>query len=206
VVAPTLPYEAKGLLISSIEDNNPVIFIEHRWLFNQIGIVPEEWYSLPLGKANIIREGKDITIVTTMDMVLESIQVAKKLESQHLSIEIINLCSLKPIDEDTILKSVAKTGRLLIIDSSWVAFGISAEVAAIVSEKGYDLLKSKIKRLGLPDAPAPTTWALSKYYYTSEADICNAICEMLDLNFNLKHLGINNFVKDVPDEYFKGPF
>lgn len=206
VVAPTIPYEAKGLLISSIEDNNPVIFVEHRWLSNQLGEVPQSYYSLPLGKANIMREGSDVTIVAVMDMALEAVVVAEKLKSQGVSVEVVNLRSIKPLDEETILRSVSKTGRLLVLDSSWQSFGVSAEIAAMVAEKGFDLLNKKIKRLGLPDAPTPTSPALSKYYYPSEAGICQAVGELLDINVDVRKMGLRDFVNDVPDEYFKGPF
>ena len=206
VVAPTTPYEAKGLLIASIEDNNPVIFVEHRWLSNQLGHVPEEYYSLPIGKANVMRSGNDVTVVASMDTAIESIYVAEKLKRQNVSVEVINICSIKPLDEDTILRSVAKTGHLLILDSSWCSFGVSAEIAAIIAEKGFDLLKAKIKRLGLPDVPTPTSPGLSKYYYVNEAAICKAISELLKVDFNLGEIGVCDFVNDVPDEYFKGPF
>ena len=157
VIAPATPYEAKGLLISSIEDNNPVLFFEHRWLYNQCGCVPEEYYSLPLGTATILRPGNDITIIASMEMALQTLHIAEQLEKYKISAEIINICSLKPLDENSILQSVAKTGRVLIIDSSWSSFGVSAEIAAVIVEKGFDFLKKRIIRLGLPDAPAPTS-------------------------------------------------
>jgi pyruvate dehydrogenase E1 component beta subunit len=206
VVAPTTPYEAKGLLTSSVEDNNPVIFIEHRWLYNQVSHVPQGYYSLPLGKANILRKGTDITVVASMEMALEAVHVAEKLEFRGVSIEVLDICSVKPLDEDAILGSIAKTHHILIIDSSWVAFGVSSEIAAMVAEKGFDLLKAKIKRLGLPDVPTPSSPGLSKFYYTSEADICNAVCEILKINLEAAELGLCDFVNDVPDDYFKGPF
>ena len=206
VVAPATPYEAKGLLIRSIEEKNPVIFIEHRWLANQVGMVPQDYYSLPLGKASVIRKGSDITVVAFMDLALQAFEVAERLQEQRVSVEIINPCSIKPLDEEAIMRSVAKTGRLLIIDPSWVMFGISAQISALVAEGGFDLLKAKIKRLGLPDTPTPTTHALSKYYYPSEADIAEAIGEILELNIDIEALGLKRYVPDVPDESFKGPF
>lgn len=206
VVSPTTPNEAKGLLISSIQDDNPVIFIEHRWLSNQVGDVPEDYYSLPLGKANIMREGRDITIVASMDMALEAMRIAEKLESYKVSVEVVNLRSVKPLDEETILLSVAKTGRLLVLDSSWCMFGVSAEIAAMVSEKGFNHLKTHIKRLGLPDAPTPTSPSLSKYYYPNEASICKAVGELLEIDIDIKQMGLRDYVSDVPDKYFTGPF
>ncbi len=208
VVAPTTPYEAKGLLASSIEENNPVIFVEHRWLHNQLGTVPEDYYCLPIGTARTMRIGHDVTVVANMDMVLEALQAAKRLESQGVSVEVINLCSIKPFDENLILRSVEKTGRLLIVDSSWMSFGISSEIAATVIEKGFDLLKSKIIRLGLPDVPTPTSPALSKHYYPRADDICLAISKLVQQEFHAsKTEEVENDVPhDVPDEKFKGPF
>lgn len=206
VAAPTTPFAAKGLLTASIEDNNPVIFIEHRWLSNQMGYVPEEYYKLELGKAKIMREGSDVTVIASMDMALEAMHVAQILSNKNISVEVLDICSVKPLDERSILQSVAKTGRALILDSGWPLFGVSAEIAAVIAEKGFDLLKTKIMRIGLPDAPVPTSPYLSRHYYPSEKDICAAICELLGINLDYKSLGLNDLVRDTPDDYFKGPF
>lgn len=203
VVCPATPYEAKGLLIASIEDDNPVIFIEHRWLSNQLGNVPEDYYSLPIGKAQVMREGRDVTVVASMDMVPESLHVANKLDGIGVSAEVLNLSSIKPLDGDSILSSVKKTERLLILDSSWRSFGVGAEIAALVVERG---IKAKVRRLGLPDSPTPTSIGLSKYYYINEMNICRAIEELLGRSLDTEGLGLRDFVNDVPDEYFKGPF
>ncbi|MDP2168190.1 MAG: transketolase C-terminal domain-containing protein [Thermodesulfovibrionales bacterium] len=206
VVAPTTPCEAKGLLTASIEENNPVIFVEHRWLSNQMGDVPEGYYSMPLGKANVMRKGSDITVVASMDMALEAMVVADGLLSSGISVEVVNLRTVKPLDAETILGSVAKTGRLVVMDSSWYEFGVSAEIAAVVAEKGFDSLKAKVRRLGLPSVPTPTSPALAGHYYPSEADICLAIGDVLGVRLNPRKLGFKDVVGDVPDEYFKGPF
>jgi len=206
VITPTTPYEAKGLLIGSIEENNPVIFIEHRWLFDQRGHVPEEYYSLPLGKAHIMRPGNDISIITNMEMAVQANHVAEKLEKHNVSVEVINLCSIKPLDEKAILETVTKTGHLLIIDSGWTGFGVSAEISALVAEKGFDFLKTGIRRIGLPDAPVPTSPGLSKYYYPSEAEICRTIAEILDIDINFIESEFSEVVNDVPDKLFHGPF
>lgn len=206
VVAPTTPYEAKGLLNASIKDDNPVMFMEHRWLSNQLGYVPRKYYTLPLGKANVMRRGRDVTVVALMDMALEAILVADRLKEAGVSIEVIDLCTIKPWDKGTIMRSVAKTGRLVILDSSWLEFGISAEIAATVAGERLKHLKAPIKRLGLPSAPTPTSPGLAKYFYPSEGDICRAIGKVLGKKLEPGKLGLKGVVRDVPDESFRGPF
>ena len=141
VVSPTTPYQAKGLMVAAIEDPDPVIFVEHRWLHGQVGDVPENYYSLPIGKAHIIRQGTDLTIITSLDMTVEALKIAENLMPYKLNIEVIDLCTVKPLDEETILNSVNKTGRLLVIDSSWRDFGVASQVSALVAEKGYSCFK-----------------------------------------------------------------
>jgi pyruvate dehydrogenase E1 component beta subunit len=206
VVAPTTPYEAKGLLAASIKDDNPVIFIEHRWLSNQLGDVPRRYYTLPLGKAKVMRRGKDLTVVALMDMALEAMLVADRLKEEGISVEVIDLCTVKPWDKGAVMRSVAKTGRLVILDSSWLEFGITAEIAATVADKGLKYLKAPIKRLGLPSTPTPTSPGLAKYFYPSEGDICRAIGEVLGKKLEPGKLGLKSVVRDVPDETFRGPF
>ncbi|MBI3267039.1 MAG: alpha-ketoacid dehydrogenase subunit beta, partial [Chlamydiae bacterium] len=135
VVMPVTPYDAKGLLISSIEDNNPVIFIEHRWLHNISGPVPEEMYRVPLGKAKVAREGKDVTVVAISYMVLEALRAAEVLAEEGIQLEVVDVRTLYPLDETLILHSVRKTGRLIVADTSWKSFGASAEIIALVAEK-----------------------------------------------------------------------
>ncbi len=206
IVVPTTPYDAKGLLTAAIEDNNPVIVIEHRWLFNQIGEVPEDYYTIPIGRARVMREGEDITVVASMDTALEACIVAEKLSHSGINLEVVNLRSVKPLDEETILASVTKTGRLLILDSSWRDFGVSAQIAAVAAEKVHDCLKTGIKRLGLPDSPSPTSPGLANHYYICEADIADAVSELLGLSLDHEELGIMDCVDDVPDDLFRGPF
>ena len=210
VVMPTTPYDAKGLLISGIEDNNPVIFLEHRWLYNVSGEVPEGVYRVPIGRANVIRKGKDITIVATSYMTLESVRAAEVLAKSGVSVEVIDIRTLRPLDEDTILTSVKKTGRLIVVDSSYITGGIGAEVAAMAAEKAFKDLKSPIKRIGLPDCPCPTSPGLSKYYYPRASHIVKAIKETLGI---AESKAIDDFETldasvphDVPDKYFTGPF
>ncbi|MBI5892285.1 MAG: alpha-ketoacid dehydrogenase subunit beta [Deltaproteobacteria bacterium] len=135
VVMPSTPYDAKGLLIASIEDGNPIIFIEHRWLYEQIGHVPEKIYTVPIGKGIVRKEGKDVTIAATSFMVYEAMKAAAVLEKDGINVEVVDLRTLKPLDEDIICESVKKTGRLIVADTGWKTCGIGAEVVATVAEK-----------------------------------------------------------------------
>ncbi len=210
VVMPATPYDAKGLLISSVEDNNPVIFLEHRWLYNVSGEVPEGVYRVPIGKANVMRKGSDITIAATSYMTLESVRAAEVLAKAGVSAEVIDIRTMRPLDAGTILSSVKKTGRLLAVDSSYSILGISAEVAALAAEKAFKDLKSPVKRLGLPDCPGPTSPGLSQHYYRRASHIIGAVKEMLGITTSQEidafKAGDASIPHDVPDKYFTGPF
>lgn len=210
VVMPTTPYDAKGLLISSIEDNNPVIFIEHRWLYNITGHVPEGMYRVPIGKAKTARTGEDITVAATSYMTLESLRAADILAKAGASAEVIDIRTLKPLDEDLILRSVEKTGRLMVVDSGYLTGGIGAEVAARVVEKAFHSLKCPVKRIGLPDCPGATSPGLTKFYYPRASHIVKAIKDILMLpktrDDHEYELLDESSPHDVPDKYFRGPF
>jgi pyruvate dehydrogenase E1 component beta subunit len=171
IVMPSTPYDAKGLLISSIYDGNLVIYIDDRWLYSIEGEVPEEVYKVPIGKAAVRREGKDLTLVTTSYMSFEATGACEFLEDESIDVEHIDLRTVKPIDKETIFKSVEKTGRLIIADSSWPMCGIASEISALVSEHLFNKLKSPIERITLPEAPAPASRALEKIYYPSHKNI-----------------------------------
>jgi len=175
VVMPSTPYDAKGLLIASIEDDNPVIYIDDRWLYSYIGEVPEEMYSIPLGKGAIRREGRDVTLVATSYMVTEAIKAAESLEEDGIDVEVIDPRSLKPLDENLLLESVKKTGRLIIADAGWKICGVGAELAALAAEKAFKCLKAPILRVSLPDTPAPASSVLEKAYYPSAENIISAV-------------------------------
>jgi len=179
LVMPSTPYDAKGLIISSIADNNPVIILEHRWLFKQTGYVPEEIYSVPLGKGIVRRQGADVTIVAVSYMTMEALRAAEKLASAGISAEVIDLRTLKPLDEEIILNSLQKTGRLVIADTGWKTGGISAEIAAIVSEKGFDFLKKPIKRIACRDVPTPASYILEEEFYPDINDLVSAVMELV---------------------------
>ncbi len=179
IAAPATPYDAKGLLVSSIIDNGPVLFVEHRWLYKTMGNVPETLYSIPFGKGAVRREGSDITIVAVSYMVVEALKAAEKLQAQNISAEVIDLRTIKPIDENIIFESLAKTGRLLITDTGCVSGGVASEISAIVSEKAFPLLKAPIVRVCCPDTPTPASDILEKAYYPDSDTICTKAIELL---------------------------
>lgn len=179
VVMPGTPYDAKGLLLASLADDNPVIFIDDRWLYDIPGEVPEQMYTVPLGKGIIRREGKDITLVATSYMTTVAARATAMLEKEDIDVELIDPRSLKPLDEDLLVKSVKKTGRLVTADGGWKTAGIGAELAALVSEKAFKYLKSPVRRVSLPDTPAPASPTLEKLYYPDAAKIAATIREIL---------------------------
>ena len=184
VVMPSTPYDAKGLLVASIEDNNPVVYIDDRWLYNFEGEVPEELYSIPIGKGIVRMTGEDATIVATSYMVHEAIQAAKILEKEDICVEVIDLRSLKPMDETLLLNSVRKTKRLIIADGGWKTCGIGAEISARIAESNiFKELEAPIMRVSLPDIPAPASSALEKIYYKNSKDIVLVIKKSMEYNY-----------------------
>ena len=175
VVLPSTPYDAKGLLISSIRDDNPVIFMEHKVLYFIDGEVPEEAYTIPLGEADIKREGEDVTVVATGRMVHLSLDVAEKLSSEGVSVEVIDPRTLSPLDEETILESVKKTNHLVIVHEEVKFAGSGAEIAAMVAEKAFDYLDAPIIRVGAPFTPVPFSPVLEKEFIPNEEKIIQAI-------------------------------
>ena len=206
VVMPSTAFDAKGLLISSIEDNNPVIFIEHRWLYNISGHVPEEAYRVPLGKARVMRSGTDLTIVATSYMSLEALRAADMLSQEGIHAEVVDIRTLRPLDRASIRESVGKTGRLIVADTGWKTAGFSAEVLACVAEEAFDDLKSAPHRVALPDYPAPTSPALSKDYYPGAVNIVRVAEAMLGVRLDPETFPAPRLPQDIPDPSFTGPF
>ena len=208
VVMPTTPHDAKGLLIAAVEDNNPVIFIEHRWLHNIFGNVPEGYYRTPIGKARIARTGKDVTIIATSYMVLESLLAANSLENNGIDAEIIDLRTIRPMDTDCILESVSKTGRVIVADLGWRSFGVASEIITLIAEKMWNTLKFRPQRITLPDIPTPCTPELAKYYYPRAIHIVNNVREMLGLSIQTEtEAGLYQDIPlDIPNKEFAGPF
>lgn len=180
VVMPSTPYDAKGLMIAAIKDDNPVIYIDDRYLYKLEGDVPEEMYSVPIGKGVVRKEGKDITLVSVSYMVLESLKAAHELAKEGVDVELIDLRTVKPLDEALLLESVKKTGRLVIADGGWKTCGIASEVSALIAESAFRYLKAPIKRVTLPDVPAPASSILEKEYYQDNLDIMCAIKDAMD--------------------------
>jgi 2-oxoisovalerate dehydrogenase E1 component len=176
VLGPSSPYEAKGLLISAIREDNPVIFLEHKMLYvGKKALVPEEAYAIPIGKAVIKRHGRDVTLVATMAMVDSALQAATRLEADGIDVEVIDPRTLRPLDEDTIIKSVKKTSRLVIAHEGWKRWGFGAEVSAMVAEKAIDWLDAPILRVGARDSPMPYNDKLERLVIPSTEDIVDAI-------------------------------
>ena len=174
VVVPSNPYDAKGLLISAIRDDDPVIFMEHRLLYNMEGPVPEISYQIPLGLSNLIREGSDATVVATGLMVSRAVEAADELKTD-IDVEVIDPRTLVPLDEEAILRSVRKTGRLVVVDEDYERCGFSAEVASIAAEKAFRHLKSPITRVATPNVPIPYSPVLEKHLIPSTEKIKRAI-------------------------------
>jgi len=180
VAAPSTPSDAKGLMNTAIQDENPVIFVEHKKLYATKGPVPEEYYTVPFGKADIKRPGKDMTIVATHAMVGRSMSVAEEFAKEGIEIEIIDPRTLKPLDHESILESVSKTGRLIVADEGQVTCGVTSEVSAIVAEEAIEYLEAPIIRVGSPDTPVPFSPPLEKIYIPDEEDVREAVNKMKD--------------------------
>jgi pyruvate dehydrogenase E1 component beta subunit len=179
VVLPATPYDAKGLLKSAIRDNNPVIFFEHKKLYEEEGEVPEEEYTVPLGRADVKRPGSDVTLVTYSYMVGKSLSAAEQLAEEGIDVEVVDLRSIDPMDEETILESVRKTHRLVVVQETWRKCSVSSEVAAIAAEKALDYLDAPVLRVTAHDVPNPFAPVLEEYVLPSEAKIVAAIKQVL---------------------------
>jgi len=172
VVAPSTPYDAKGLLISSIRDNNPVIFVEHKLLYRDRGPVPEDPYTIPLGLADVKREGRDFTIVAYSVMVQRALEAAQRLAREGIEAEVIDPRTLRPLDRETIVRSVCKTGRVLIVQEAPAACGVGAELAAtIVESEAFDYLDAPVRRLTGRDVPIPYNRTLERAAVPQVEDI-----------------------------------
>jgi len=183
VVMPTTPRDAKGLITSSIRDDNPVIVLEHRWLYDISGEVPDGQFSIPLGKAKIVREGKDVTVVGISWMCVEALKAAEVVKRKHgVEIEIVDPRSVYPLDFETIETSVKKTGNVVVADYDWVFCGFSAEIAALIAERCFHDLQSSVKRLGFAHTPCPTTRPLENKFYPDAIDIIRTVERQLSLD------------------------
>jgi pyruvate/2-oxoglutarate/acetoin dehydrogenase E1 component len=167
VVAPSTPYDAKGCLIESIRDDNPVMFVEHRMLHSQKGHVPAPPYTVPFGKARVLVKGDDVTLVGISYMAVECLRAQQSLQAAGISAEVIDPVSLSPLDADTIVESVRKTGRLVVVDTAWTASGTSAEIVARVVERLEGARRLQLHRMGYAPVTCPTTKSLETLFYPS---------------------------------------
>jgi pyruvate dehydrogenase E1 component beta subunit len=207
VVMPSTPYDAKGLLIAALEEDNPVIFLEHRWLHNISGDVPEEVYRVELGKARRVVEGHDLTIVANSYMTLEALHAAQMLSADGISADVIDLRTINPLDEETILASVRKTGALIVADGAWKTAGFAAEIIARVSEQALESLRRPPVRVTFPDVPTPSSPALAVHYYPRAAEIVAQAQRMLGRRLGAQRAHpAGGIGLDVPDPSFQGPF
>src|SRR5262249_43648143 len=180
VVVPSTPYDAKGLFTRALRGHDPVLFLEHRELLATKGPVPEEDYQIDFGQAAVVREGKDLTVVALAFMVRQALQAADRLAAQGVSVEVIDPRTVSPLDGETILRSVHKTGRLLVVDEAFAPFGLGAEVAAIVADAGFDDLDAPIRRLHGAFTPTPYSPPLEKAVVPQVDDIERAMRDLLD--------------------------
>ncbi len=179
VVMPATPYDAKGLMISAILDDNPVVFIDDRWLYRLEDEVPKDFYSIPIGQGIVHRTGKDVSIIAVSYMVQEALKAADELEKEGVSVEVLDPRTIKPLDEGLILDSVKKTGRVIVADVGWQSFGVAAEISSLISEKAFSHLKGPVKRVALPDIPAPASRTLEKAYYPRAPHLISAVKEII---------------------------
>ena len=175
IAIPSDPYDAKGLLNTAILDKNPVLFIEDKMLYNMKGPVPEDNYSVPFGEAAVRREGQDLTIVATFRMVHKSLNVAEELSAEGIEIEVIDPRTICPLDKETIIDSVKKTGKLITVDEGNKCNGFGSEISAIVAEQAIEYLTAPILRVAAPMTPVPYSPTFEKFYIPDETDIKQAV-------------------------------
>ena len=207
VVMPSSAEDAKGLLLSSIFDPNPVLFLEHRWLHNSVAEVPEGDIRIPLGKCKKIFNGNSLTIASISYMTVEAIIASKYLNKYGIKIDLIDIRSIKPLDLESIVTSVSKTGKLLVLDTGAYTCSVASDIISKVSINHPKLLIKPPCILAMPDFPEPTSYGLTKGFYIRAADIAKKVFEILSID------GIDPYKEipepephDVPGNWFKGPF
>ncbi len=200
IVAPSTPYDAKGCLIQSIRDDNPVIFIEHRHLYYQKGYVPKESYVVPFGKARVIKKGYDISLIGISQMAVECLRASHFLNEVDINAEVIDPISLSPLDIDTIESSVLKTGKLIIVDNAWMKCGAGSEIITQLIERGVSMV---VQRMGFAFVPCPTTPTLEEQFYPNARKIASKAYEMLYPNRKPWIATTEQYIEEIE---FKGPF
>lgn len=209
VVMPTSAYDAKGMLLEAIRDDNPVLFIEHRWLHGITDRVPGKAYTVPLDQARIRRPGKDATVIAFSYMVIEALLAAEALGELGVDLEVIDARSVRPLDMANIIESVRRTGSLIVVDTAWKTGGIAGEVVAGVTETAFQALRRAPLRIALPDLPAPTSPHLTLGYYPDALHLANAIATHLGAPVPTSELArrlARNTPHDIPQRDFRGPF
>jgi len=213
VVMPSTPGEFKGLLLAAIEDDNPVIMLEHRWLHYVTGAVPQGFYTTPLDAPRRVQDGDDVTIVASSYMVLEALRAADALAEIGIEAELFDLRVLRPLRLDDIVASVRRTGRLITVDTGWRTYNAGAEIVAHVTEHAFDALAAPPLRIGLPDHPTPSSRALAAAYYPGSLEILDAVTQVCGLD-RARVVGARAKLEaqrgatpiDKPDPAFTGPF
>ena len=199
VAMPTTPSDAQGLLLAAIADPNPVILFEHRLLYDLSGEVPDPPCAIPFRHAVVRRQGTDVTIVANAYMAVESLKAAEFLATRGISAEVVDPVTLVPLDHETVLASVRKTGRLLVVDSGWTNCGVSAEIAALAAEKAWDALKGPIRRLGTQPVTCPVSKPLETAFYPNARTIAAEV-------FSLLGQRVPDVEVPILSSTFKGPF
>lgn len=212
VLMPATASDAKGMMLAALRSSDPVIFLEHRWLHSTISDVSETPYVIPLDRARVVKTGSDLTIVAFSYMVIEALRAAEWLNTQGIAAEVLDMRIARPLDLEAVLTSLARTGRLLVLDTAWKTGSVSGEVIAQVAEYGFHLLKRPPTRIALPDLPAPTAPDLADHYYPEAERVAAEALQLVrpDLSAedaatlvtSLRRAG----PRDVPYAAFKGPF
>lgn len=211
VVMPVFPDDAKGMLCAAIADDDPVIFIEHRWVHPLRGEVATDYYQTPLGTARLRREGSDITIAAFSYMTIEALQAASALARLGIDAEVIDMRSVSPLDVPAVLRSVEKTGHLLVADTGHESFGVAAELIASVTRQGFNHLRAAPASVTLPDLPCPTSHAWAGHYYPTAVDIATQVLHMRGIRIGeiqrreLEQLAPTTPL-DIPNPEYRGPF
>ena len=206
VVMPTTPFDAKGMMTSAIESDDPVVCLEHRWLYGIRDEVPPDPYRVPLDRARVMRSGTDVTLIGVSYMTLECLTAAEMLAGVGISAEVIDLRSIRPLDLGTILDSVNRTGRLLTVDNGHVVGGISAEITASVVERSFDRLVAAPDRMGFPDHPTPSTPSLADGYYPLPHEIAETAARLVGTEQSFDPVDRGERQLDQPDPAYQGPF
>lgn len=199
VVMPTSPQDAKGLMLSALTHDSPVIILEHRTLYDTTGPVSISPVATPIGKAAVVREGADLTIVASSFMTYEAVHAAAQLAKEGVSVEVVDARSIRPLDEATILESLKKTGHLIVADTSWELCGFASEVAALAAEKGFAYLKAPVRRIAMANCPAPVSQPLERAFYPTATTIAKAALAMLGRH----SISLGDIARD---DNFKGPY